>query len=140
MNLVVHFEIQADDPARAKAFYEKVFGWELTQWGEQKYWMVQAGAPEWGSGKAGGGINGGMYPRVGKAPAGKASNAYICTIQVDDIDEILEKVKTHGRQQTSEKNTIPGVGMNAMCLDTEGNIFGLLQPRPKADQPMADES
>ena len=136
MNLVVHFEIQADDPARAKAFYEKVFGWELTQWGEQKYWMVNAGAPEWGSGKAGGGINGGLYPRKGKAPIGNASNAYICTVQVDSIDEILAKVKANGGQQTSEKNNIPGVGMNAMCLDTEGNIFGLLQPESQTGKKM----
>ena len=28
MNRVIYFEIQADDPARAKSFYEKAFGFE----------------------------------------------------------------------------------------------------------------
>ena len=28
----VHFDITADDPERAVAFYEKVFGWKLTHW------------------------------------------------------------------------------------------------------------
>lgn len=40
MNRVVHFEIHAEDPARASKFYTNVFGWEITQWGEMQYWMV----------------------------------------------------------------------------------------------------
>ncbi len=133
MNLVVHFEIQADDPARAKKFYESVFGWELKQWGDQEYWMVSTGAPEWGSNKPGGGINGGLFPRKGKGavPRGEASNGYVCTIQVENLTDILEKVKANGGKSTSQPQNIPGVGMNAMCLDTEGNIFGLLQPESK---------
>jgi len=31
MDKVVHFEITADDVARAKAFYEKVFDWKITK-------------------------------------------------------------------------------------------------------------
>lgn len=132
MNLVVHFEIQADNPTRASTFYSSVFGWEIKQWGNQPYWMITTGAPEWGSNKPGGGINGAILPRKGKAPKGEASNGYVCTIQVEDIDDILEKVKINGGQQTSEKTPIPAIGMNAMCLDTEGNIFGLLQPEKHA--------
>jgi uncharacterized protein len=30
MRKVVHFEIPADDLDRAKAFYDSVFGWQLT--------------------------------------------------------------------------------------------------------------
>lgn len=130
-NRVVHFEIQADDPQRATKFYSAVFGWKFEQWGDQQYWMVMTGAPSWDSKEGGLGINGGLYPRKGKAPSGEASNGFICTIQVDNIDEILEKVKAHGGKQTSEKKEIPGVGMNAMCEDTEGNIVGLLQPDMK---------
>ena len=29
-NPIMHFEIPADDIARAKAFYEKTFGWKIT--------------------------------------------------------------------------------------------------------------
>ncbi|MFZ2188044.1 MAG: VOC family protein, partial [Candidatus Moraniibacteriota bacterium] len=31
MNRIIHFEVQADDVARAKKFYEKAFGWKITQ-------------------------------------------------------------------------------------------------------------
>ena len=30
---VMYFELPADDPKRAIAFYEKVFGWTITKWG-----------------------------------------------------------------------------------------------------------
>jgi predicted enzyme related to lactoylglutathione lyase len=29
---IVHFEIPADDPARAMAFYGKAFGWTFDKW------------------------------------------------------------------------------------------------------------
>ncbi|WP_424204801.1 VOC family protein [Sulfuricaulis sp.] len=32
MPRVVHFELPADDPQRAVAFYEKAFGWTITKW------------------------------------------------------------------------------------------------------------
>jgi uncharacterized protein len=38
MPKVVHFELPADDPQRAVAFYEKAFGWTITKWeGEFDY-------------------------------------------------------------------------------------------------------
>ncbi len=33
MPKVIHFELPADDPERAVAFYEKVFGWTINKWG-----------------------------------------------------------------------------------------------------------
>ncbi len=39
-----HFEISADDPARAIEFYRTVFGWSFQKWeGPMPYWMVQTG-------------------------------------------------------------------------------------------------
>ena len=32
MSRIVHFEINADDPQRAVAFYQNVFGWEIKKW------------------------------------------------------------------------------------------------------------
>ena len=43
MNRVVHFDIQADDPKRAAAFYSTVFGWKFNQWGDIEYWLVTTG-------------------------------------------------------------------------------------------------
>ena len=32
MARVVHFELPADDPERAIAFYEQAFGWKFEKW------------------------------------------------------------------------------------------------------------
>jgi len=47
MTRVVHFEIHADDPERAAAFYRSVFGWEIRKWdGPFDYWLVMTGPRE----------------------------------------------------------------------------------------------
>lgn len=43
MTKIVHFEIPADDPQRASAFYRDALGWEITRYGDQPYWLVRAG-------------------------------------------------------------------------------------------------
>ena len=121
-NRVIHFEVQADDLARAKAFYEKTFGWKI----EQMMTTAQGGMDYWGltTGPEGSvGINGGMYKR-GENPL----HTFDCTIEVEDIDKAVAAVKANGGTITREKNEIPHVGWFARAKDTEGNIFGLMQP------------
>ena len=44
MARVVHFELYADDPQRAVAFYEKAFGWKIEKWqGPIDYWLAMTG-------------------------------------------------------------------------------------------------
>lgn len=54
-------------------------------------------------------------------------STYICTIDVPDIDEYLKQIQKHGGKVTMEKRSIPGIGWLAYCLDTEKNIFGIMQ-------------
>ena len=47
MGRVVHFEIHAENPQRAIAFYQGLFGWEITKWdGPMDYWMIRTGPKE----------------------------------------------------------------------------------------------
>ncbi len=46
MSRVIHFEIQAENPEHAMTFYETLFGWKFTQWGDVKYWVVATPQPE----------------------------------------------------------------------------------------------
>ena len=43
-NTILHFEIPADDVARAKLFYEKTFGWKIKQFplppGSDEYYGI----------------------------------------------------------------------------------------------------
>jgi hypothetical protein len=124
MNRVVHFEINADDVQRAAKFYRAVFGWKIEPWGppEYGYMHVETGdATEPG-------IDGGIWKGEGsRAPKGSRLNAFNCSIEVSHIDETLKKVKDAGGAVTKEKSQIPGVGWLAMCMDTEGNTFGVMQ-------------
>jgi uncharacterized protein len=122
-NRVVHFEVEANDPERAKAFYSQAFGWQMQQMGEDmgNYVVVITGDP-----KEPGGINGGIY----KGQAAKELNAYSCVIAVDNIDQAMDKVRSAGGQLHGDKMDIPGIGTFIRCQDTEGNFFSILQPTP----------
>src|SRR5438067_34709 len=119
MPRVVHFEIHAEDPQRAIAFYQTLFGWEFSNWGGQDYWLIKTGddsAP---------GINGGLLPRRG-AIDGQSVIAYVCTVDVPSVDEYTAKIEAGGGQIALPKMPIPGVGWLAYGKDTEGNIFGIM--------------
>ncbi len=122
MPRVVHFEIHADHPERAIAFYSKLFAWTFNKWdGPQDYWLIQTG-------EQGPGINGGLMQRMGPPPSeGQAVNAYPCTVDVTNLDEIITKVTQLGGSIVVPKMEIPKVGWLAYAKDTEGNIFGMMQ-------------
>ena len=115
MNRPIHFEIPADDPARGIAFYESVFGWKITQWGEMPYYVVATGAKDQP------GIDGGLMPR--KHPDQPVVN----TVDVVSLEATLAAVEKAGGQCVVPKMAIPGVGWLAYCKDTERNIFGIMQ-------------
>jgi predicted enzyme related to lactoylglutathione lyase len=122
MGRVVHFEIHASDAQRATTFYSSVFGWTIRKWeGPIEYYLVSTGE--------GDGIDGAIVPRLGDAPApGAAVNAYVCTIPVPSIEDAISAVERAGGKIVVAKNEIPGVGWLCYANDTEGNIFGILQP------------
>ena len=118
----IHFEIHASDPQRAIAFYTRLFGWTFTQWGSEAYWLVGTGE------KSEPGIDGGLMPRRGDAPAAMAAvNAFVCTVGVGDLDTMVTKLTELGGQVALPKMPIPTVGWLAYGKDTEGNLFGMLQ-------------
>jgi len=121
MPRVVHFEIHTGDPERAIKFYNSLFDWTFQKWeGPMEYWMVMTGPAEQP------GINGGMLRRQGEID-GQAVIAYVCTVDVADIDASTNIAVANGGQVVLPKMAIPGVGWLVYCKDTEGNIFGMMQ-------------
>lgn len=121
MPRVVHFEIHAGDPERAITFYQKLFGWTFQKWdGPMEYWMVVTGE------ESSPGINGGLVRRQGEID-GQAVIAYVCTVDVADIDASIAAAEANGGKLALPKMEIPGVGWLAYYKDTEGNIFGMMQ-------------
>lgn len=125
-NRVVHFEIQFDDIELAKKFYGDVFGWEFQAWpmGPETYWAIMTApkdSPEPG-------INGGFVKKPAPAPkAEQGTNAFVCTIQVENFDEIAKKIEAAGGKVAMPKFAIPGMAWQGYFLDTEGNTFGVHQ-------------
>jgi predicted enzyme related to lactoylglutathione lyase len=130
MSRVVHFEIQVDDVERAKSFYGAVLGWSFQDWSQHsdtEYWSVVTGAGDEP------GIDGGLLRRVGPAPeAGRGTNAFVCTVQVDDYDETRRRILDAGGREVQPKTALPGMAWQGYYLDPEGNVFGIHQPDPDA--------
>ncbi len=125
LNRITHFEIQAENPERAMKFYKAAFGWEFPVWMENPpYWGVMT-APRDSKEP---GINGGLLKRPSTPPAlGQGTNAFVCTVQVDNFDEIAKKILAAGGKIAMPKYAIPGMAWQGYFVDTEGNTFGLHQ-------------
>ena len=117
----VHFEIPSDNPQRAIEFYSTVFGWKFTKWaGPMDYWLITTGtAPEPG-------IDGGLMQR--RDPNQPCVN----TITVANLDDSVAAVLANGGAIALSKMPVPGVGWLAYCKDTDGHIFGMMQPDTSA--------
>lgn len=124
----IHFEIHAENPDRAIKFYTDLFSWQFQKWdGPMPYWLITTGPNEEP------GINGGLMKRMGPPPTdGQAVNAYVCTTGVENLDASLATLQKIGGTIALPKMPVPGVGWLAYAKDTEGNIFGMMQPDPAA--------
>ena len=109
---LVHFEVQADNPDRAAAFYRNVFGWEFNDVGMpgMEYRMVRTGENQ----------GGGLYKSDDR------SGHLTVYFDTDDIDGTIAKIRESGGD-ADEKQPIPGVGWFASAKDSEGNAFSVFQ-------------
>jgi len=120
MDKIVHFEIPADEIARAKEFYGSTFGWELDDMEGMDYTIVRTVAvDDQQLPKEPGAINGGMMKRSSDTPSP------VITINVDSIDDALKRVEAGGGSTVTPRQEIPGMGAFAYFKDTEGNTLGL---------------
>ncbi|MBI3032766.1 VOC family protein [Candidatus Woesearchaeota archaeon] len=127
-NPIVHFEIPADNVERAKKFYEKTFGWEITKFTMEggDYWIVRTTEVDKNMMPTSPGINGGLMQR--KNP----SQPFMNYISVESIDNMLKVVETNGGKICMPKMEIgKGMGWIAAFQDTEGNLMGLHQEEKK---------
>jgi hypothetical protein len=116
---IVHFELPADNPARAITFYKTVFGWTFEKWdGPMDYWMIKTGD--------GPGIDGGLMAR--QQPGQPANNV----VAVASVDESSRAILAAGGTPVAPKMAVPGVGWTAYFADTEGTVFALMQFDPAA--------
>lgn len=120
MNRFTHFELVTDNFEKTAAFYRAVFGWKVERWdGPVDYWVITTGDASTP------GINGGLMP------AGGPFSGTVNTMEIDDLETAIEKVKAHGGEIIF-KDVVPGVGHLAYFKDPAGVIVGMMQNDPQA--------
>jgi len=127
-NNVRHFAINADDVARARRFYERVFSWRFEAWGPPGFLMIATGNDK------DSGIDGSLQKRR-ELVAGERMTGYECTIGVGDVDAVAAAVVANGGQILIPKTLIPTVGHLIFFRDTEGNCVGAMQYDAHAGRP-----
>ncbi|HPX73420.1 MAG TPA: VOC family protein [Methanoregulaceae archaeon] len=122
MPTIVHFDVPADDVARARIFYSGLFGWTFTAPpGFSDFYLIETRDLE-GKPATGGGM--------GKR--GSPDQRIMNYFGVPDIEEYASRVTRLGGSMIMPKTVVPGYGYLAICTDTEGNAFGLWQENPGA--------
>ncbi len=120
---IVHFEIPADDVEKLVKFYTGLFGWKITAtpMGPMEYWLIETVPMDETGTPTEPGVNGGMYKK--ESPDQVAVNY----VEIEDIDESIEKLKALGGAIVQGKQEVPGVGYVAVGEDPEGNPIAMIQ-------------
>ena len=111
---ITHIEFPADDPERAKRFYNAVAGWEFGESdGMPGYYMFRNGE-----------ASGGAVGRRGES-TGQVLRIYIT---VDLLEDATAAAAANGGTVTEQPADIGGgMGRFAVVRDPEGNEVGLWQ-------------
>ncbi len=117
INPVNWFEIPVKDMGRARKFYEKVFGLELTPYEMEPFTMAFFPMTQDAPGAAGTLVKGESYE-----PSHAGTVVYF---SVDDIEEILRRINASGGKTLMPKKSIGEYGFIAHFEDTEGNRLAL---------------
>jgi len=113
-NPICHIEIPTTNLEESKRFYEAVFGWEVTAWGNEPYWLFTTGQ---------GATGGAFFGSDRISPAG-----VVLIIEVDDIPAYLARVEENKGEKLTEKTPIGNeaeMGYYAYFRDSVGNKMGL---------------
>src|SRR6185436_21101411 len=100
---IVWFEIPADDPARAKKFYNSLFGWKINAFpGMEDYWHIDTAGADASP-------DGGLMRR--KHPGQPITNYVL----VDSVDKAAAKVQKLGGEICKPKTAVPQMGYFVIC-------------------------
>ncbi|MEG0189271.1 MAG: hypothetical protein RR668_11470 [Algoriella sp.] len=69
-----------------------------------------------------------MFKRPADTPSlNCGTNAFTCTMEVENFDAIAEKIIQNGGQIAMPKFAIPGRCWQGYFLDSDHNVFGIFQ-------------
>ena len=119
MNSISYFEIQATDPAKSVAFYQNIFDWKFTKDENLPIEYYRIETP---------GMNGGILKRPVKTPPMEfGTNAFTCSVMVENFDKTAENIINNGGIVAMPKFAIPGKCWQGYFIDVDNNVFGIFQ-------------
>ena len=117
---IVWFEIPADNPERAKAFYGNLFGWKINPFpGTSDYSHIDTGGAD-------------DTPDGALKRRKHAQEPVVNYVGVDSVDKFADKIAKLGGKICMAKTAVPQMGYFAICQDTEGNEFALWEKNSEA--------
>ncbi len=122
MSKIVHIEIPTTDFDKSKAFYEKVFGWNVELMPDMNYatWMPTDNKDDVGGG----------FMKVDE-PCGCTEGCVTIYIGVDSIDGKVKEIEAAGGNITVPKTPVGDFGFFAVFTDTAGGTVALWEGVPK---------
>jgi predicted enzyme related to lactoylglutathione lyase len=117
-NPFVHVELNTTDVAKAKAFYSKLFDWQLEDvpmGPDGNYTMIKVGE----------GTGGGLM----KHPMPGAPSFWLSYVLVDDIGAATKKAKSLGATVVKDVTEVMGAGWLSIIADPTGAALGLWKPK-----------
>jgi uncharacterized protein len=120
-NSFVHVELNTADPEKAKAFYSKLFQWQLEDVPnpavpDSSYTMIKVGT----------GTGGGIMKQVPGGPSG-----WLAYVEVDDIQAATAKAKSLGGKVMKDVTEVMGMGWLSFIQDPTGAVLGLWKSKSK---------
>ena len=110
---ITHIDIPVSDLAQATQFYSGLFGWQIAEMAGFE------GYPMW---QAPNGVSGG-----GLAPRSDGFTQPRSYVEVDSIDETVEKAVAAGGSVAMPKGNIADTSWWAVIVDPDGNHIGLFE-------------
>ena len=106
---ITWFEIPADSPERAKAFYSNLFGWKINPFpGTGDYWHIDTGGAD---DSPDGALKRRQHPQ----------EPVVNYVSVNSVDKFADKISKLGGKICMAKTAAPQMGYFAVCQDPEGN-------------------
>ena len=114
-NPFVHVELNTPDPEKAKAFYSKLFQWQLEEVpnpaaSDGTYTIIKVGT----------GTGGGIMKQVLGGPLG-----WLAYVAVDDIHTATQKAEARGGRVMKDVTEVPDMGWLSFIQDPTGAVLGL---------------
>jgi uncharacterized protein len=117
---IVWFDIPADNPDRARKFYQSLFGWKI------KPFPAMPDYQHIDTAGANASPDGGLMKRM---HSGHTITNYVL---VPSVSQAAAKVEKLGGEICKPKTAVPKMGYFAICKDTEENTFALWEVNDRA--------